>query len=325
VRLTWGNHYWSAMGSALNLGVDPADRWLCCLPLNHVGGLSILVRSVLYGNTVELHGRFDPEQTNRAIRERGVTIVSVVANMLQRMLDSAGDEPYPPSLRAILVGGGATPAALTQRCRSAQLPILLTYGLTETASQVATVAPNDVTLDCGVGRPLSFAEVRITGDDGAPAAPGHHGHIEVRGPIVSPGYLGDDDRTPDEWLHTRDRGWIDERGYLHVLGRGDETIVCGGENVHPREVERALESHPAVAEAFAAGVDDEQWGVVLHAAVRTAGAVDESELAEHCRRLLANYKIPRRIFLVEDFPRTPAGKIARADAARALGALAIPT
>ncbi len=97
VRLTWGNHYWSAIGSALNVGLDPGDRWLCCLPLNHVGGLSILLRSVLYGNTVELHRRFLPEAINTAIHERGAGIVSVVANMLQRMLDANGDRPYPSS------------------------------------------------------------------------------------------------------------------------------------------------------------------------------------------------------------------------------------
>ncbi len=253
MRLTWGNHYWSAIGSALNVGLDPGDRWLCCLPLNHVGGLSILLRSVLYGNTVaQLHRRFLPEAINTAIHERGAGIVSVVANMLQRMLDANGDRPYPSSLRAILVGGGSTPEALIERCRRRNVPILLTYGLSETASQVATERPGD-TASCGVGQPLAFAEVRVVDDDGRTTPPGTHGQIAVRGPIVSPGYLGEVERRDDEWLHTRDLGWLDQRGYLHVLGRGDDTIVCGGENVHPREVEHALEAHPAVAEAFANG------------------------------------------------------------------------
>ncbi len=318
VRLTWGNHYWSAMGSALNLGVNPGDRWLCCLPLNHVGGLSILMRSVLYGNTVELQEKFQPEEVNAAIHDRGATVVSVVANMLQRMLDANGDRPYPPSLRAILVGGGPTPEALIQRCRRQQVPILLTYGLSETASQVATVRPGDDAVGTGVGRPLTFAEIRVVDQHRQIASAGTHGSIQIRGPAVSPGYLGAEDRTPDDWLGTRDRGWIDDRGYLHVLGRGDDTVVCGGENVHPREIELALEGHPKVVEAFATGIPDEQWGHVLHAAVRTTGSVDEAQLTEHCRTRLAGYKIPRRIVVVDDFPRTPAGKIARAAAARGL-------
>jgi o-succinylbenzoate---CoA ligase len=316
VRLTWGNHLWSAMGSAMNLGLIPGDRWLCCLPLNHVGGLSILMRGVLQGSPVELQRRFAPDAVNTAIRERGATVVSVVANMLQRMLDAGGDRPYPRSLRAVLVGGGPVPAALLERCRAARVPVLHTYGLTETASQVATARP--ARDDPGVGPPLAFAEIRIVDGDGGIAAPGVAGDIEVRGPMVSPGYLGDGERAAGSWLRTRDRGWLDQRGCLHVLGRGDETIVCGGENVHPAEIERVLETHPAVAEAFAAGVADQRWGAVMHAAVRLVDRAGEAELVAHCRAHLAAFKAPRRIVPVADFPRTPAGKIARREARRLL-------
>lgn len=310
VRLTWGNHLYSAMASALNLGLDAGDRWLCCLPLNHVGGLSILMRSVLYGNAVELHRRFAPGDANAAIRARRTTIVSVVANMLQRMLDD-DERPYPECLRAVLVGGGPVPAMLLERCRAAGVPVLHTYGLTETASQVATARPGRD--DAGVGPPLLFADIRIDngGDD---AGVGIAGDIEVRGPTVSPGYVGEPDHPASGWLRTRDRGWLDERGCLHVLGRADETIVCGGENVHPAEIERVLESHPAVAEAFAAGVPDQDWGAVIHAAVRLTGEVSPAELETHCRAHLAGFKVPRRLLPVDDFPRTAAGKIARREA-----------
>jgi len=311
VRLTWGNHLWSAMGAALNLGLRPEDRWLCCLPLNHVGGLSILVRGALYGNTVELHRRFDPAAVNAAI-DGGATIVSVVANMMQRMLDERRDRPYPPTLRAILAGGGPIPRALIERCRDARVPITPTYGLTETASQVATASPDGCS--AGVGHPLPFTEIRIVDGDGHARPAGSPGEILVRGPMVSPGELGET-RAADAWLHTRDRGWIDERGHLHVLGRGDDTVICGGENIHPGEVERALESHPAVAEAFACGFDDPEWGQVLHAAVRASEAVDEMTLIAHCRGILAGYKIPRRVRIISEFPRTPSGKIARGAAA----------
>lgn len=310
VRLTWGNHLYSAMGSAVNLGLCAGDRWLCCLPLNHVGGLSILMRSVLYGNAVELHRRFAPSDANAAIRKRGITHVSVVANMLQRMLDD-DDRPYPASLRAVLVGGGPVPAMLLERCRAAGVPVLHTYGLTETASQVATVRPGRG--DPGVGPPLAFADIRID-NGGSDAATGVAGDIEVRGPMVSPGYVGEPDRAATAWLRTRDRGWLDDRGCLHVLGRADETIVCGGENVHPAEIERVLESHPAVTEAFAAGVPDQDWGAVIHAAVRLTNEVSAADLVAHCRGQLAAFKVPRYLIVVDDFPRTAAGKIARREA-----------
>ena len=315
VRLTRGNHLWSAMGAALNLGLHHDDRWLCCLPLNHVGGLSILMRGVLYANTVELHRRFEPAAVNAAI-DGGATIVSVVANMLQRMLDHRGNRPYPPSLRAVLAGGGPIPRSLVERCRTAHVPLLPTYGLTETASQVVTACPGESS--DGVGRPLPFVDIRIADEDENALPPGTTGEILLRGPMVSPGELGSAARAPEAWLHTRDRGWLDEQGYLHVLGRGDDTVICGGENVHPGEVERALERHPAVIEAFATGVDDSDWGQVLHAAVRLSAGVDEDELIAHCREHLATFKIPRRICIIPEFPRTPSGKIARAAAAVAI-------
>lgn len=312
VRLTWNNHLWSAIATAANLGLRADDRWLCCLPLNHVGGLSILLRSAVFGHTVELHSRFDPLAANEAI-ERGTTIISVVANMLQRMLDARADRPYPATLRAVLAGGGPLPRALLERCRAARVPILPTYGLTETASQVVTASPTAPPI--GAGRPLPFVELQIAGKGKLPAPPGVAGEILVRGPMVGPGPIGTRRRRPDDWLHTRDCGWIDEHGNLHVLGRMDETVISGGENIHPGEVERVLERHPAVLEAFAAGVDDSRWGQVIHAAVRVRAAIGEDELLGHCRKHLAGFKIPRRVCIISEFPRTPAGKIARAAAA----------
>ncbi len=320
VLLSWGNHFWSATAAAFNLGVSRDDRWLVCMPLNHVGGLSVLTRSVLYGSTIELHRRFDADAVNRAIDGNRVTIVSVVANMMQRLLDARGDRPYPATLRAVLIGGGPVPRALIERCRSLAVPIVPTYGLTETASQIVTASPNHPPPAGSSGQALLSAEVRIVGDDARIAAAGEAGEIELRGPMVSPGYLDEPRRAADDWLRTRDRGYLDERGYLFVLGRGDDTVITGGENVHPGEIERALESHPLVAEAFAVGADDEQWGQCLIAAVRTTGEVSESELLRHCRQELAGFKVPRSIELLADFPRTPAGKIARKETARAVGA-----
>src|SRR5690606_22452106 len=221
-QLTYGNHWWSAVASALNLGLHGDDRWLACLPLFHVAGLSILMRSVIYGMTAVVHDRFDPERVNRAIDEDRVTIVSVVAATLQRMLEARGDRPYPGHLRCLLAGGGPVPVPLLEECHRRGLPVVQTYGLTETASQVVTLAPDDALRKIGsAGKPLLPNELRIVPlgarsmeepgaaeETGPPAAapPGHVGEIAVRGPTVTPGYFRDPESTAralrDGWLYT---------------------------------------------------------------------------------------------------------------------------
>jgi len=326
VRLTWGNHFFSAAASAFNLGISPTDRWLLCLPLHHVGGLSVLTRSVLYGTTVDLHRRFDPRAVNRAIDEYGVTIVSVVANMMRRMLDARGSVPYPSSLRAILIGGGPVPSSLAADCYERGVPILPTYGLTETASQIATAAPPPAAPapTGSVGKPLLSVEVRVVDGHGEPVACGTAGEIQVRGPMVSPGTLGQGPRAAGSWLSTRDYGSLGSDGFLYVEGRFDDTVISGGENVHPGEIERVLDLHPRVIEAFAAGMPDPRWGEVVYAAVRGNGPVDEAELIAHCRTHLAQFKVPVRIVVVADFPRTASGKIARAETSAEIVEMILP-
>ena len=316
--LTYGNFWWSAVGSALNLGLHADDRWLACLPLFHVGGLSILTRGAIYGMTVVLHETFDPEAVNRAIDEERVTIVSVVATMVWRMLAARGEKPYPPWLRCLLLGGGPAPRPLLEMCAARGIPVMQTYGLTETASQVATLAPEDALRRIGsAGKPLYPNEVRIE-KDGRPAAPGEAGEILVRGPIVTAGYHGRPEATAraivDGWLHTGDAGYLDEDGYLYVLDRRDDLIVTGGENVYPSEVEAVLLAHPAVREAGVFGLPDPEWGQTVAAVVRLeAGAeLSAEDLRAFCRGRLAGYKIPSRMrFTHEPLPRNAGGKLLR--------------
>ena len=319
--LTVGNFWWSAIGSALNLGTHADDRWLACLPLFHVGGLSIILRSAIYGITAVVHDEFNAERVNAAIDDERVTIVSVVAVMLQRMLDARGDRPYPPSLRCVLLGGGPAPRLLLDRCAALGVPVVQTYGLTETCSQLATLAPEEALRRPGsAGKALYPNELRINAvaDDGA-------GEILVRGPVVMAGYANQPDATRaaivDGWLHTGDIGRIDADGYLYVLDRRDDLIVTGGENVYPAEVEAAIVSHPSIAEAGVVGIADDTWGQRVVAVVRLADAaadVDAAELASHCRERIAGYKVPREICVVaEPLPRTASGKLRRS-ALRAL-------
>lgn len=338
--LTYGNHWWSAAGSVLNLGLVPNDRWLACMPLFHVGGLAILLRSVLYGIPVILHEQFDPDAVNRAIDEQGVSLLSVVAAMLDRMLDARGERPYPPSLRAVLLGGGPAPEALLRRAMNVDMPVLQTYGLTETASQVATLAPEDALRKLGsAGKPLFPTELRIVTEDGGGgprlASPGEAGEIAVAGPTVTPGYWRRKDASKaklrDGWLYTGDVGFLDAEGYLYVLDRRDDMFVSGGENVYPAEIEAVLREHPSVAQAAVVGLPDEQWGRVPAAAVvlrpepTTTQSPDEysdvetqregnpsaDELQAFCRTRLAGYKVPTRFVFVTALPRNAAGKVMR--------------
>jgi o-succinylbenzoate---CoA ligase len=298
VELTYGNVLWSALGSAVALGLDSSERWLCALPLSHVGGLSILLRSAIYATTAVVHERFDTDRALRALQEQGITLVSLVATTLERLLDAGLTTP--PSLRLALTGGGPVPQALLQRARAAGVPVGATYGLTEASSQVTTTPLAAIgEADPSAGPPLFCTRVRIAADR----------EILVRGPTVAPRAL-----SPDGWLHTGDEGSLDAEGRLLITGRKSETIVTGGENVAPIEVEAALEDHPDVLEAAVLGRAHPEWGEAVTAivVVRPGSVVDGEILRAHCARALAAYKVPRQVLLTQEpLARTPAGKLLR--------------
>jgi O-succinylbenzoic acid--CoA ligase len=288
VYLTAANYEASAIASAWNLGVSPDDRWLCCLPLWHVGGLAIPIRSAIYGTTAVLHDGFDAARVREEIESGNVTLVSLVATMLHRLID-AGLREW-PALRGALVGGGPIPGALHEWAEGHGFPLLPTYGMTETCSQVVTG-----------GRALLGVDLRIADD----------GEILVRGPMVAPGALAG-----DGWLHTGDRGRLDADGSLHVEGRLDDMIVTGGENVAAAEVEEALLSHPAVADAAVVGVADPEWGEAVTAYVVMGAEASNDELIAHCRDRLSRHKIPKAIHPLDELPRNAAGKLVRRDLLR---------
>jgi O-succinylbenzoic acid--CoA ligase len=311
--LSYGNYWWSAVGSALNLGSHTNDRWLTVLPLFHVGGLSILARAAIYGIPAVVHSAFDPAAVNRAIEEDGITIISVVSTMLQRMLDERGDRPYPAALRCVLLGGGPAPQPLLEACAARGVPVVQTYGLTESASQVATLAPADALRKLGsAGQPLLPTQLRI-----AAAGAGEVGEILVRGPTVMQGYINRPEETAqalhDGWLHTGDLGYLDKEGYLYVVSRRHDLIISGGENIYPTEVESALMAHPAVEEAAVVGVLDAHWGQAPAAVVKLRGAMaaSEAELIDFCRERLAAYKVPKLVRFAAALPRNAAGKLLR--------------
>jgi len=295
VGLTYGNFLWSAVGSAFNLGVDPSDRWLCCLPLYHVAGLSILMRSVIYGTGAVIHDGFDPDRVARSLAEDGVTLVSLVTTQLVRLLEAEVDLSGP---RAIVVGGGPVPVDVIDEAASRGATVVQAYGMTETCSQVTTLSPGEARSKAGsAGRPLLTTHLRI-----------QDGEILVQGPTVAPGMADE-----DGWLHTGDLGRIDEDGFLYVEDRLGDLIVTGGENVLPAEVEAVLLRHPDVADAAAVGRPDERWQEAVTAVVvlREGAAPDAERLREHCAAALAGFKVPKRFEFVGALPRTAAGKLLR--------------
>jgi len=320
VVLTHGNFLWSAIGSARRLGVRADDLWLCCLPLHHVGGLSILTRSAAYGTAVLLHDRFDAGAVNRAIDEEGVTLVSLVPPMLERLIAARAGRPFPGPLRAALIGGGPAPASLLEQAAALNLRALPTYGMTETTSQVATLSPREWPSGLETaGRPLPFVRVEVRDPEGRALGPEVEGEIVVRGPMVAEGYFDDAERTDESfhrrWFRTGDIGAWDGEGRLRVLDRRTDRMVVGGENVSPREVESAIALHPSVAEVCVVALEAGSWGHEVAAAVvcRPGASVTLDELREHAGARLAPFKLPRRLWVVSALPRNAAGKVLRGE------------
>lgn len=317
VMQTYGNHWWSAVGSMLNLGLHEGDTWLCVVPMFHISGLSILFRSVIYGITIIVHEQFDEEEANLAIQEHKVTIMSVVTAMLNRMIVKLGDRVYPPTFRCMLLGGGPAPLSLLETCKEKAVPVFQTYGMTETASQIVTLSP-EYSLDKlgSAGKALFPSQLEIHIDSHVASA-NEIGEIVVKGPNVTKGYANRQDATEaafnNGWFKTGDIGYLDEDGFLFVVDRRSDLIISGGENVYPAEIEAVLMKHEAVFEAGVTGIEDEKWGQIPvgFVVVHESSYVKEDELQAHCRNHLASYKVPKNIFIVKELPRNSANKLLR--------------
>lgn len=314
VVLTYGNHWWNANASLINLGLSPDDKWLCCVPLFHVSGLSILIKSVIYGMPVYLQKKFDPQSVNQLITDGGITHISVVASMLQRMMNAIGDQnAYPKSLRCILLGGGPVPKSLLQHCLDQEMPVYQTYGMSETASQAVTLPPEYMLEKAGsAGQPLFPLQVRISA-----TVPHEPGEILIKGPTVFSHYLNNPEATriafDGEWFHSGDIGYLDEDGFLFVLDRRKDLIISGGENIYPAEVESVLNGFAGILRAGVIGVPDKEWGHVPIAFVSLKEGVNfsESELMNRCKAHLAAYKVPKRIFALPNLPENASHKLLR--------------
>lgn len=285
VSLKTSQLVFSAFGSAIRLGHDPQDRWLACLPLHHMGGISILMRAALYGITVVLDAAFDPRRVNAALDQGEATLISLVPTMLERLLDERADRPFAATVRCLLIGGAALPIPLRRRCAQMAAPVSVTWGMTEAASQVCTRAPGDLD-GVGVGAPLPFTRVDV-----------HEGRLRVHGPLVG------------GVLVTGDAGVVDAE--VTILGRADDVIVSGGVNLSPAEIEDVLELHPGVAAALVVGRPDPKWGqrpVAVLVASDSTEPPSSACLDTHCRGHLSAYKCPDAYAWRSEIPRDPLGK-----------------
>jgi O-succinylbenzoic acid--CoA ligase len=320
VVLTYGNHFYGATASAFRIGTLPEDRWLCCLPLYHVGGLNILFRCCLYGTVVVLHHGFDVNKVLQSLEQDRVTLASLVPTQLYRLQTAVKNRSTPLShhLRLVLLGGAAATPELVTSSQELGIPIATTFGMTETDSQVATQTPEATELKPGsVGRALPFSTINIVDENGAALDADEIGEIVVKGPTVMREYFRNEQASQkalqDGWLHTGDLGYFDADGDLWIVQRRSDLIVSGGENVYPVEVESILHQHPAVDDVCVIGLPDAEWGQRVAAAVVTLPdtEVTQEELIAFAREHLAGYKVPRVIRFVAALPLTASGKVER--------------
>lgn len=305
-----GSWWHGAMASALHLGHQAEDVWSLPLPLFHVGGFAIMMRAAIAGLPLVVQSRFDPAEFSRTCADNRVTLTSFVPTMLRDLL--ATGEQVPPHLRVALLGGASAPQELVEDAGERGWPVAPTYGMTETASQIATLPPPELSARIGSsGRALPHlaVAVRATGEE----VPVGEGEVLVRGLSLMAGYLGQPPLDRDAWFATGDHGIIDEEGYLTVVDRRSDLIVSGGENIYPAEVERAVEGIPGIAAAAVVGVPDERWGsapVAFVVAERGVVAAD-IDVVTHLRGRVAPYKIPKRVIWVNELPMSASGKVLR--------------
>jgi O-succinylbenzoic acid--CoA ligase len=300
VRLTSENIEASVLASRIRLRNEAKDRWLLCLPLNHVGGLSVMWRSLEAGGSIAL-APFDIGLPH-FLSVVKPTIASLVPTMVYRLLRA--DPDVLASLRFILVGGARVPRALLEQANAAGVSLVRSYGSTESTSQIATSELGGDAIAAHVGPPLDGVDVTIVDDHRMPVMPGVTGHITVSGHIVSPGYLGEPDRVGP--LVTGDLGSLDHSGRLTVLGRIDDRIVSGGENVFLSTVSETVRSIEGVDDAVAVGLPDDEWGTSVAVVVATSRPV--AMLDSRVREVLSPHEVPKHWAIVDAIPTLPNGK-----------------
>ena len=303
VPLRWGQIRAHVQASKEVLGKTEQDNWLMVLPLFHVSGLSILLRSLYNGTAVTILPKYDEAQVLKLIESENINMMSLVPTILTQLEPSITHH----KLRVILLGGEFIPMALIDACEKKSLPIYKTYGMTETFSQSVTFSVLDYPHKRdSVGKPLPGMQVRID----KPDADGV-GEIHLTGPMVMTGYI---DKEPiDGDLNTDDIGYVDEDGFVYILNRRKDLIISGGENIYPKELEDLVCTLPSVKECAVVPVPDPKWGQVpaLFVAFHDGESMTADEIVSFMTKSLAKYKVPKYVKILPALPRNGTGKIVR--------------
>ena len=323
--LTQSQMVWSSLTMAATIDYRRGDVGLISAPMFHVGGLSFATIFVHLGATAVLTPVWDPDRVLELIEREGINHFFAVATMLDGLTGSDKFEGAKlGSLRWIMSGGGPLPVALIDRFAERGVPLIQSYGTTETAGPASVVPVSNALAKAGTsGLPFVHTDIRITDAAGRAVAAGISGEVLVKAPHVSAGYWENSEASQatfvDGWFRTGDQGFLDADGYLHIKGRLKEMIISGGENVYPAEIERVLQSHPKVTDIAVIGLPDPQWGEVICAVVHCGDgeAPTLDDLVAHCGDQLARYKHPRRLVVSPDpLARNQMGKLLRDDIAK---------
>ena len=303
VPLRWGQIRAHVQASQEVLGKTEQDNWLMVLPLFHVSGLSILMRSLYNGTAVTILPKYDEIKVLELIESEKINMMSLVPTILTQLEPKITHH----TLRVILLGGEFIPMALIDACEKKSLPIYKTYGMTETFSQSVTFSVLDYPHKRdSVGKPLPGMQVRID----KPDADGV-GEIHLTGPMVMTGYI---DKEPiDGDLNTDDIGYVDEDGFVYILNRRKDLIISGGENIYPKELEDLVYTLPSVKECAVVPVPDDKWGQVpaLFVAFHDGESMTADEILSFMTKSLAKYKVPKYVKILPALPRNGTGKIVR--------------
>ena len=311
----------AAKASAKNFQPEPNHFWLLCLPLNHVGGISIIFRSLLYGSAIYRMGRFNEEMVTEFLSENPrFQAASLVPTMLSRLLKNPLFKTH-KDFKAILLGGGPTTLQLLKRSVERGIPIVSSYGMTETCAQIVA---NPMTTPSGmytplksVGKPFPPNQLQIRDDEGKILGKNQSGLIWLKGPQVFDGYYQMEEPEEffdkDGWFKTGDYGHLNGFKQLFIESRREDLIISGGENINPTEVEEAMQKLPLIKEAVVLGLPDEEWGQKVTAVVTLLNGKtpDINEIKELLKTELTDFKIPKELVVVESFPKTVMGKVKR--------------
>lgn len=316
------------LGSVEYAGAGDDEAVLVSVPPYHIAGMANMLSNLYAGRRLHYLEQFSPEAWLAATNEHSITHAMVVPTMLSRIVDTIeAGQPAPASLRSLSYGGSKIAASVVERALTAMpdTNFVNAYGLTETASTIAVLGPDDhrdaISSDDpairarlgSAGQPLPMVEVEIRDDHGNVLGADERGILYLRGEQVSGEYAHGSLLDEDGWFCTRDAAWLDDGGYLFIEGRADDTIIRGGENIAPAEIEEALLSHPDIVDACVVGVPDDEWGQRIAATIvtRDGSTIDVEQVRDHVRGLLRSSKTPDQIETTDELPRTPTGKLLR--------------